>query len=142
MGTRVNHLGHAVADLDRAERFWTEVFGFRRVLELEPPDDSTAPLLGLTPPVGLKAVYLECDGLVLELLRYGAHPLAERPRGMAEQGLTHLSLTVDDLDACLDRVRALGGEVIDSSRFRDLAIMVRDPDGQLVELLTRWTKPG
>ncbi len=139
---RVNHLGHAVSDLERAERFWTEAFGFRRVLELEPPDDSTAPLLGLEPPLALRAVYLECDGLVLELLHYRERPLTTGTRSMAEQGFTHLSLTVDDLDACLARVERLGGEIIRSSRLGDVAIMVHDPDGQLVEILTRWVKPA
>ncbi len=139
---RVNHLGHAVADLERAERFWTEAFGFRRVLKLDPPDDSTAPLLGLEPPLDLRAVYLECDGLVLELLHYRGRSLTSSTRTMADQGFTHLSLTVDDLEDCLERVRRLGGEVIGSSRLGDVAIMVRDPDGQLVEILTRWVKPS
>lgn len=139
---RVNHLGHAVADLERARRFWTEAFGFREVLTLAPPDDSTAPLLGLRPPLGLEAVYLECDGLVLELLHYHDRELEQRRRTMAEQGFTHLSLGVDDLDVTLAAVRELGGEVLDDTRLGDIAIMVRDPDGQLVELLTAWQKPG
>jgi catechol 2,3-dioxygenase-like lactoylglutathione lyase family enzyme len=55
---------------------------------------------------------------------------------MDEPGLTHLSLSVDDLRAAVDRVEELGGEVL---RDTDLgvAVFVRDPDGQLVELLAR-----
>ena len=57
-----------------------------------------------------------------------------RPRVMNEPGLTHLSITVDDLDATLGRVVAAGGEVLQDTNL-GVAVLVRDPDGQLVELL-------
>jgi lactoylglutathione lyase len=49
-----------------------------------------------------------------------------------EPGLTYLSFSVEDLDASVERVRALGGVIV--SRVPG-AVMVRDPDGQLLELL-------
>jgi len=55
---------------------------------------------------------------------------------MNEPGLTHLSVTTSDMDGTLARVRDLGGEVIEDSNL-GVAVMVRDPDGQLVELLAR-----
>ncbi|MCW2573610.1 MAG: glyoxalase/bleomycin resistance protein/dioxygenase, partial [Frankiales bacterium] len=57
-----------------------------------------------------------------------------RPRPFTEPGLTHLSLTTDDLPGVLDRVRACGGEVLADTDI-GAAVMVRDPDGQLIELL-------
>ena len=53
---------------------------------------------------------------------------------MNEPGLTHLSLSVDDIDAVCARVAEFGGEVVESSNI-GAAVFVRDPDGQLVELL-------
>ena len=53
---------------------------------------------------------------------------------MNEPGLTHLSLSVDDVDAVCARVPEFGGEVIASSNI-GAAVFVRDPDGQLLELL-------
>jgi predicted enzyme related to lactoylglutathione lyase len=53
---------------------------------------------------------------------------------MNEPGLTHVSLAVDDIDAACARVVEFGGEVVDSSNI-GAAVFVRDPDGQLVELL-------
>ncbi|MDG2304280.1 MAG: VOC family protein [Candidatus Binatia bacterium] len=139
---RVNHVGHAVADLDRARAFWTGAFDFKVVKELAAPDEGTSRLLGIPAPVGLKAVYLRCDDFVLELLHYADAGLEERgPRIMNEAGLTHLSLLVDDLDTRLDKVRALGGTVLDETRIGDYAILILDPDGQRVELLTNWEKP-
>jgi predicted enzyme related to lactoylglutathione lyase len=54
--------------------------------------------------------------------------------------LTHISLSVDDLDDALATVEANGGEVLHDTNI-GLAVFIRDPDGQLVELLTDWEKP-
>ena len=136
MSVVVNHVGLCVADLDRSRRFY-EALGFEFQRDLRPPDDKTGTLLGIPAPVGLTAVYLTMGGFVLELLHYdrNGNPPA-RERSMNEPGLTHLSLNVGDLAATLDRVCAFGGAVIESSNLGG-AIMVRDPDGQLLELLTQ-----
>jgi catechol 2,3-dioxygenase-like lactoylglutathione lyase family enzyme len=136
MTARFNHVGQCVADLDRSKHFYCDAFGFVLEREIEPPDEGSASLMSLTPPLGLTAAYLVRDGLVLELLHYSApgQTLPFRPRTMNEPGLTHLSLAVDDINAACARVVELGGEVIESSNI-GAAVFVRDPDGQLVELL-------
>jgi catechol 2,3-dioxygenase-like lactoylglutathione lyase family enzyme len=131
----VNHVGLCVSDLERSKRFYAELFGFEVDGELRPPDDPTARLLGLEPPVGLRAVYLKRGGFRLELLAYeqrAARPPRERP--MDEPGLTHLSIGAEDHRALLERVEALGGEVV-ADRDLGVAAFVRDPDGQLIEVL-------
>ena len=50
-------------------------------------------------------------------------------------GLTHLSLSVSDLTGVLATVDSYGGSVIDST-VSDQSAMIRDPDGQLLELLS------
>jgi catechol 2,3-dioxygenase-like lactoylglutathione lyase family enzyme len=131
-----NHLGQCVTDLERAKRFYCELFGFTVEREIQPPDETSAQLLSLTPPLGMTAAYLVRDGLVLELLHFGApgQTLAYRPRTMNEPGLTHISLSVEDLDGTLARVAEYGGEVVEGSNI-GYGVFVRDPDGQLVELL-------
>jgi hypothetical protein len=52
---------------------------------------------------------------------------------MDEPGLTHLSLSCD-VAAVRARVADYGGEVLTHTDI-DVAIFIRDPDGQLVELL-------
>ena len=132
-----NHLGQCVTDLDRSRRFYVEVFGFEVEREISPPDSPSDRLLGLTPPIGMTACYLRRDGLVLELLHFageGAAPSAYRARAMNDPGLTHISVSVDDIPRTCALVRELGGTVLDSTDI-DVAIFVRDPDGQLIELL-------
>jgi len=132
-----NHLGQCVTDLGRSRRFYVEVFGFEVEREISPPDSPSDRLLGLSPPIGMTACYLRRDGLVLELLHFagaGGTPTEYRERAMNDPGLTHLSVSVDDIPATCTQVRAFGGTVLEETDI-DVAIFVRDPDGQLIELL-------
>ncbi len=135
-GVAFNHVGQVVTDLDRSKRFYCELLGFTLEREITPPDESSAQLLSLAPPLGMTAAYLVRDGLVLELLHFAAPGRTEpfRPRTMAEPGLTHISLAVDDIAAVCARIGEFGGGVVESSNIGS-AVFVRDPDGQLLELL-------
>lgn len=144
MGTELafGHVGHCVTDLERSQRFYVELFGFRLLNRIEVPDSPTDQLLRIEAPVGLRAAYLRKDGLVLELMEFdrpGNPPAAERP--VNQPGLTHLSFSVDDLEAVVSRVAGLGGTVLEETRI-PTAVFLRDPDGQLIELFPnssrRW----
>jgi lactoylglutathione lyase len=131
-----NHTGQVVTDLERSKQFYEKVFGFTFWYEITPPDRLTAKLNSLTPPLGVTASYLTLDGFVLELMHYSA-PGAGAPfrsRTMNEPGLTHLSISVDDVHATAELAKAYGGEIIEDSDI-DIALFIRDPDGQLLELL-------
>jgi catechol 2,3-dioxygenase-like lactoylglutathione lyase family enzyme len=131
-----NHTGQVVADLDRAKRFYQEVLGFRFWYEITPPDAAVAKLSRLEPPLGVTASYLCLDGFVLELMHYSAPgaALPFRARTMNELGLTHLSISVDDVRATAEKAVAHGGQIIEESDV-GVALFIRDPDGQLLELL-------
>src|SRR5207244_2957134 len=94
-----NHTGQVVTDLERSKRFYQEVLGFEFWYEITPPDEATAKLSCLPTPLGVTASYLILDGFVLELLHYSAPGATAsfRPRTMNEPGLTHLSVSVDDV---------------------------------------------
>jgi catechol 2,3-dioxygenase-like lactoylglutathione lyase family enzyme len=132
----INHVGQVVTDLERAKRFYRDVLGFQLWYEIHPPDEATAKLSSLTPPLGVTASYLTLDRFVLELLHYSA-PGATAPalaRTMNEPGLTHLSVAVDDVHETAKKAVELGGSVIETSDIGN-ALFIRDPEGQLVELL-------
>ena len=133
--TVFNHVGLCVGDRERARRFYEGLFGFEFWWELELPDEGTAQLLQLTKPIGLRATYLVRDGLVLELIDYSKRAVQTgRERVMDEVGLTHISLSVSDLAGVLERVEDFGGSVVKET-VSDQFAMIRDPDGQLIELL-------
>ena len=140
-GAGFNHVGQCVTDLAWSRRFYVEVFGFEVVRELRPPDEGSDRLLRLPAPLGMTACYLKRDDFVLELLHFAdAGTVPGDERVMNQPGLTHVSLSVADLDETLAAVEAQGGEVLTDTNL-GMAVFVRDPDGQLVELLTGWTKP-
>jgi lactoylglutathione lyase len=130
-----NWVGLAVTDLARSRRFYEELLGFTYERELAPADKPTSTLCQVDEPVNLTAVYLKLDGFVLELLHFdreGNPP--SRNRSMNEPGFTHLSVNVEDIGTVVARVPEHGGTVLADTDL-GVAILIRDPDGQLIELL-------
>ena len=133
--TVFNHVGLCVADRERSRRFYEGLLGFRFWWDLELPDAGTEKLLQLQGPIGVRATYLVRDGLVLELLDYSERDVREGSQRVMDQvGLTHMSLSVSDLPAALAVVEEFGGSVVEETVTEQFA-MIRDPDGQLIELL-------
>ncbi len=111
------------------------LLGFQFWWELDPPDGLTAQLVQLPEPLGVHATYLVRDGFVLELMDYSkrqVHTGAERV--MDQIGLTHISFSVSDPAGCWRRFAEFGGAVVERTVTEAMA-MIRDPDGQLLELL-------
>jgi lactoylglutathione lyase len=133
--TVFNHVGLCVSDRERSRRFYEGLLGFQFWWELELPDEGTAQLLQLDGPIGVRATYLVRDGFVLELIDFSERKAQVRPqRVMDEVGLTHMSLSVSDLAGVLGEVESFGGPVVEETATEAFA-MIRDPDGQLIELL-------
>jgi lactoylglutathione lyase len=133
--TVFNHIGLCVADRERSRRFYEGLLGFTFWRDLELPDAGTAKLLQLDGPIGVRATYLVSDGVVLELIDYSRRDVhTGSKRVMDEVGLTHMSLSVSDLAGVLAQVESFGGSVVDETVTQHFA-MIRDPDGQLIELL-------
>lgn len=140
MTVDVSHVGLRVRDLDRAKAFY-EALGFTEVNRLTVPDQMAEGLLGLAPPIGFEAVYLRNGGVVLQLLTFSGYPAPDEPeRGLVGAGLTHLSIAVADVAAAQDAVRGAGGTVV-ADPGGGFACMVRDPDGQLLELVNERVRP-
>ena len=90
----------------------------------------------------LQAVYLQRDGVCLELLYYptAGHQQTETPCPMNKLGFTHLSLRVDNLAALMVTVEQYGGSTLPSTQVTNdawgsKAVFVTDPDGLRIELL-------
>ena len=70
-----------MSDLGRSRRFYEDVLGFRYWWELVVPDEASAPLMQLHPPVGASAVYLANGRFVLELIHYDGAGVHDAPAG-------------------------------------------------------------
>ncbi len=132
----VNHVGHCVTDLARSRRFYENVLGFSHQHDLQVPDGPASTLLRVPPPVGMTASYFRLGEFTLELLSFdrdGNDP--RRDRSFTEPGLTHLSVTVADLRNTCRLAEQYGGEVLEDTDVHGMAVLIRDPDGQVIELL-------
>jgi catechol 2,3-dioxygenase-like lactoylglutathione lyase family enzyme len=135
------HVGICVQDLDRSIRFYRDGLGFVDKGTLDIEGEPTATMVGI-PDLVLNAVYLERDGLRIELLHYpspGTVGKAEA-RPMNQLGLTHFAVRVSDLDDVIDRLVSLGGRVLEGTRIHNDAfgadlLYVTDPDGTRLELV-------
>lgn len=136
MAVRFTHLGYCVRDGERSRRFYEKALGFAFDGELIAESDEAAKRMRLAPPLRVRAIYLKSGDFLLELLAYDNPPLLPgRDKPLNEPGLTHMSLTVDDLAATEALVRAHGGSVLEDTRGPE-KVWIADPDGQRIELLT------
>lgn len=138
---RLSHIGLCVSDLDASRRFYCELLGFREVHALDISGELSDKLLEL-PDVDVRTVYLERDGVRLELLHYRepGHRGEGVVRPMNALGLTHLSVRVDDLEATLATLREAGTRILEQTRIDDAGagvavVFVTDPDGTRIELV-------
>jgi catechol 2,3-dioxygenase-like lactoylglutathione lyase family enzyme len=131
----MSHVGLAVTDLDRSKRFYVEVLGFEYVREFSGSGEARSRFLGIDPPVSVLTVFLRLGNFQLELLYYEPHARAAAgARGMHETGLTHLAIAVDNPQEIARKALEYGCTI--ASDLGERAQLLRDPDGQYVELLT------
>lgn len=137
-----NHLGQTITDIARSRRFYEGLLGFRYWWSLEAPDELASRVLMVPSPCKLTATYLWRPDMVLNLMHFGEPAAREayRARRLNEPGLSHLALSCEDVPALLARVESFGGRVHEESRGAPSAwgqaIYIRDPDEQLIEIVT------
>src|SRR5437016_2161799 len=110
MVKNIRHTGIVVSDLDKALHFYGELLGFQaknRILESGSCIDS---VLGLK-DVKVATIKMNApDGNLIELLYYISHPRKPRSenRESCEIGVSHIALTVDDLDETYKKLTKAG----------------------------------
>ena len=137
--TAVRHTGIVVADLDHVLGFWCEVLGFRVDRRMEEFGSDLDAVLGLE-GVRVTTVKLAApNGGLIELLRFHSHPDKPKWSGTAfSTGLTHVALTVDDIEEVCARMDEYGYEPEPWHRSPDGQVKMtycRGPEGLLVELV-------
>ena len=133
--TAFNHVGLCVADRERSRRFYEGLLGFTVLVGPRTARRRHRRTSAAGRADRSRATYLVRDGFVLELIDYSKRDVHAGPqRVMDEVGLTHMSLSVSDLAGVLAQVESSGDRVVEETATEQFA-MIRDPDGQLIELL-------
>ncbi len=139
-----SHLAVSVADLERAQAFYTQALEFRPGPVYRSAGRRVAALME-SAALEFRGVFLRRGDVLVELLCYEPPgPARSAPRPAADVGYAHISLVVDDVDAVATAAVAHGGEV--RSRFQvgfadglTRIAFVTDPDANRVELIAHST---
>jgi catechol 2,3-dioxygenase-like lactoylglutathione lyase family enzyme len=131
-----SHIGICVSDLERSLIFYRDGLGF----EEGPRFDLDYPIAEMTGDVRLISKFLHSGDLRIELLAFASPAPFGKPSAARNQlGLTHLSFSVDDLDAAADRLVRFGGTIIEGTKSTPEnaihIIFLADPDGTRIELM-------
>ena len=140
MPNTLNHVGISVSDLERSVRFYQEMFGMELAGPIFPFEGSEFDqVMALDGPKG-RIGYLTHPEIQLELFEFDSpRPVSQDAnRPVANHGITHFGIQVEDIDGTYERMRAAGVRfhcpVIDfTGGIR--ATYGRDPDGNVFELL-------
>jgi len=140
-------LGVNVSDLDASADFYTDVIGFTEVEGFEVTADfCTAAGLTDGQPLAVRVFVLgeEESATRLKLMEIPGVETKQSDNAYvhSQLGYRYLTIMVDDMNATLERLRAGGGEpladgpvLIGEDPSGDYLIVVRDPDGNLIELI-------
>jgi catechol 2,3-dioxygenase-like lactoylglutathione lyase family enzyme len=135
----IDHAGVSVADLERSERFYTDVLGFTTAEDRFAFPEHDLRGVVLANPQGSRVELFERKGSVPT----GPHHQIESTR---RQGWFQFALAVPDIAVTFAAVVAAGAEPsLAPATAPDgvsLVAFVRDPDGNLVEFLQRPVRPG
>ena len=136
-----NHVGISVTDLDRSIAFYREMFGME---PLSDPFAFSGPQIAEImdiPDVAGRMCMIAGGNLWLELFEFTTPRGKEKPRDypVSDRGYSHFGMTVDDVEATYDKLKAAGVKV--HGRLQTFAgggmraAYCRDPDGNVFEIM-------
>ena len=131
-----HHVGITVGDLDRATAFYRDVLDLSVVAEFEVSGSAFETGVDID-DASARFVHLDGGAVRVELVAYEPAGEGQPTPQLNDTGATHIGLETDDVDAVYealpDDVETLSPPQTTATGTRIL--FVRDPEGNLVELL-------
>src|SRR5437660_9398040 len=105
-----DHTGITVSNLERSLAFWQDVLGFELSHRAHQAGEMASEITGVAGAEIKLAVVKAPGGHKIELLEYKAPPDRKQHVDLrpCDVGSVHVALTVDNLDAVLERIAASG----------------------------------
>jgi glyoxylase I family protein len=139
-----DHTGITVSNLERSLDFWQNVLGFEFSHRAHQTSEMASEITGV-PGAEIKlAVVKAPGGHKIELLEYLAPPDRKKHVDLrpCDVGSVHVALTVDNLDAVLQKIAASGWKAAGKPQtlksgpnVGKRVVYVRDPDGTTIEFM-------
>jgi lactoylglutathione lyase len=139
----VHHLGLTVADIERSVLFYRDVLGLTLVRRRPHVDsDYVARQTGYDGVVlNVASFRIDEQSPTLELVQYMTHGGPPASAATNQPGISHLCLTVSDLQAAYDDLRARGVmfrsapvRITAGPNMGGLVVYFADPDGYTLEM--------
>ena len=140
MVNTTRHVGIVVKDITKTTDFWTNLIGFKLHIDAIEQSPYIDELLGIPNP-GLRTVKLiDENGFIIELLEFANYPAKDNWEGnLAATGLTHIALTVDDLESLTTKLKENNykfvSEIKKSPNGAVKVVFVKGPEGLMLELV-------
>ncbi len=133
-------MGIVVEDLDKTRAFWINTLGFKMHIEAKEESPYINELLAIKDPALTTVKLIDSKGFIIELLKFENYQVEKSWSGdLKTTGLTHIALTVDNLDELVDILRKLDYQTISdvktSPSKKVKVVFVRGPEGIMLELV-------
>ena len=129
-----------VNNLDKTRDFWINTLGFKLHVEAKEESPYIDELLAIKDPMLTTVKLIDSKGFIIELLKFENYQVGNSWSGdLKTSGLTHIALTVDNLDELVAILRKLDyqtlSEIKTSPNKKVKVVFVRGPEGIMLELV-------
>ncbi len=129
-----------VNDLEKTRDFWINTLGFKLHIEAKEESPYIDELLAIKDPSLTTVKLIDSKGFIIELLKFENYQVENFWSGdLKTTGLTHIALTVDNLDELVEILRKLDyqtlSEIKTSPNKKVKVVFVRGPEGIMLELV-------
>ena len=129
-----------VNDLEKTRDFWINTLGFKLHIEAKEESPYIDELLTIKDPRLTTIKLIDSKGFIIELLKFENYQVENSWSGdLKTTGLTHIALSVDNLDELVDILRKLDyqtiSEIKTSPNKKVKVVFVRGPEGIMLELV-------
>ncbi len=129
-----------VNDLGKTRDFWINTLGFNLHIEAKEVSPYIDELLAIRDPRLTTVKLIDSRGFIIELLKFENYQVDNSWSGdLKTTGLTHIALTVDDLDELADRLKEENyqtlSEIKISPNKKVKVLFVSGPEAIMLELV-------
>jgi len=140
MPNYTRHIGVVVHNLNDAIYFWEKLIGFDLHVDAVEKSPYIDELIGISKPNLRTVKFKDAHDFVIELLEFSNYNSDEKWNGdLKTTGLTHIALTVENIEIIVDRLREKGYEslsqIINSPDGKVKVVFVKGPEGLMIELV-------
>ncbi len=133
-------MGIVVNNLEKTRDFWINTLGFKLDIEAKEESPYIDELLAINDPSLTTVKLIDSKGFIIELLKFENYQVENSWSGnLKTTGLTHIALTVDNLDQLVDTLRKLDyqtiSEIKSSPNKKVKVVFVSGPEGIMLELV-------